>query len=101
MLEGAGFTVIEAMNPKMVRDACLHRKLNLVMIGYSVPPAEKRRAWQQVRKLTKMPILELYRNGRSELMDDTVISHSLQTEDDLLSEVRAIFRTNGNRRRKP
>jgi DNA-binding response OmpR family regulator len=91
LLERAGFIVLQAMNAEKVAEACRRSKLNLVMIGYSVPPAEKRRAWQEARKVCKTPVLELYRDGKPELMDDSAMLHRSHTVDDFLEAVSAIF----------
>jgi DNA-binding response OmpR family regulator len=49
ILEEAGFEVLSAHNFKEVQDAC-KKKPDLVMIGYSLRPAEKRRVWYEVRE---------------------------------------------------
>jgi DNA-binding response OmpR family regulator len=42
LLEAAGFQVFSASNLKAVQEGC-QKDPHLVMIGYSLPPAEKRR----------------------------------------------------------
>jgi DNA-binding response OmpR family regulator len=59
ILEEAGFEVLSAHNFKEVQDAC-KKKPDLVMIGYSLRPAEKRRVWYEVREQCNMPVLELH-----------------------------------------
>ena len=39
-----------------------------VMIGYSLTPAAKRRVWDEARKTSKVPILELHKGKGPELM---------------------------------
>jgi DNA-binding response OmpR family regulator len=43
VLEDAGFEVIPAPDLKALQEACEKHKISLVMIGYSLPPSEKRR----------------------------------------------------------
>ena len=54
LLEAAGFQVFSASNLKAVQEACQKRP-QLVMIGYSLPAAEKRRVWTEVRQLCGGP----------------------------------------------
>jgi hypothetical protein len=50
------------------------------MIGYSLPPAEKRRVWVEARRHCKVAVLELYENGKAELMDKAnTFTHRLET----------------------
>jgi Cyclic nucleotide-binding domain len=60
-LVDAGYEVIPAMNIQGVREACERRTLQLVVIGYSLPPAEVRRVRLEVRQGfgVQVPILEL------------------------------------------
>jgi hypothetical protein len=61
------------------------------MIGYSVPPAAKRRVWDEARKKCKVPILELHRQGSPELMPPAYF-HVSQAPDDFLAAVQRILR---------
>src|SRR6185437_11714397 len=56
VLEAAGFSVISASGESAIADICKKQKPRLVMIGYSVPPATKRRVWNEARKTCKVPI---------------------------------------------
>ena len=50
ILESAGFRVHAAFDLPTVSRYCHENKLDLIMIGYSLPPAEKRQIWAEVRK---------------------------------------------------
>lgn len=92
ILEKEGFAVLQSRGSASVRELCKKKKVNLVLIGYSVPPSEKRRVWVEARKFCKAPILELLRGGETELIESNVFAHESRTPDDLVKSVRAVFR---------
>ena len=91
VLEGAGFKVIPATCESEIAEICRKKKPRLVMIGYSVNPAGKRRVWDEARKKCKVPILELHQNGAPELMPPAFF-HQSETADDFLRTVQKIVR---------
>jgi DNA-binding response OmpR family regulator len=97
-LESAGYVVLQSKGSAEVRDICRKRKVNLVLIGYSLPPAEKRRVWDAARKVCKTPILELYPSGgKPELMDSTALfSHEAFAPDDFVTRVQSILKSSTN-----
>jgi DNA-binding response OmpR family regulator len=90
LLEAAGFQVLSASNMKEVQEAC-QKSPQLVMIGYSVPPAAKRQVWAQAREHCKAPILELHKNEEPSLMADAFF-HNVDRPDDFLAAVRRILK---------
>jgi len=91
VLEAAGFTVISIRSDStVVGKVCRKQRPRLVMIGYSVPPAAKRRVWDEARKKCKVPILELHREGKPELMPPAYF-HVSQAPDDFLAAVQRIL----------
>jgi DNA-binding response OmpR family regulator len=89
ILEKAGFEVLSAHNFKDVQDAC-EKNPDLVMIGYSLPPAEKRRVWAEIREKCNVPILELHETQEPSLIADTFF-HQATAPDDFLSAVKRIL----------
>jgi CheY-like chemotaxis protein len=65
ILQSAGHEVIPALDTLQVQAQCeKHPDLDLVIIGYGLPRAEKRRAMRIVRQYCRtIPILELYQPG--------------------------------------
>lgn len=94
-LEDAGYKVISAMNIQEVREACERQPIRLAVIGHSLPPAEKRRVWLEVRQLCggHLPILELRSNESATVADSTVIIHHPEKHDQLTDRVRQILET--------
>jgi len=92
ILENEGFAVLQAKGSAGVRALCKKKKVNLVVIGYSVPPSEKRRVWAEARKFCKVPILELLRGGETELIESNVFAHESRTPDDFVKSVRTVLR---------
>jgi DNA-binding response OmpR family regulator len=90
-LQAAGYHVIAAKNVKQIASSCRQYKIDLVLIGASLPPAEKRRFWAESRDNCKTPILELYGAGPPELMDETRTLHRAHTSLDFIEIVRAIL----------
>jgi DNA-binding response OmpR family regulator len=89
LLEAAGFEVFSASNLKAVQAAC-QKDLHLVMIGYSLPPAEKRRVWAEVRERCKTPVLELHKDEDPSLPAE-VFFHRPERPDDFLAVVKRIL----------
>lgn len=79
ILEDAGFEVVSAMELRAVEKACNDRIIAGAVIGYSLPPAEKRRVWQTIRDLCgpDLPVLELLEGGKAQLLE----AHALYTHD--------------------
>lgn len=60
VLEQAGYEVVSIREPEPLEGACRNHKISLVVIGYSVTLAEKRRVIAEALTLCKCPILELW-----------------------------------------
>lgn len=90
LLEAAGYGVLAARNMKEVQEACKKRP-QVVMIGYSLPPAAKRQVWAEVReKCSAVPILELHKDEAPSIMADAFFHHA-ERPDDFLAAVRRLF----------
>jgi DNA-binding response OmpR family regulator len=92
ILETAGFDVVPANDVGTIKQACREHEVRLIMIGYSLPPAEKRRIWATAREFCKVPILELYRKGKPELIEQNVFSHESLETDDFLGSVQRLLK---------
>lgn len=91
LLENAGFIVHSAGDPAAVARTCAEHKIRLLMIGYSMPPSDKRRIWKAARENCNVPILELYRRGDPEILDQNVFHHEAMAPDDFLETVRQLI----------
>src|ERR1700731_437139 len=60
VLEQAGYKVVSISEPEAIEEACRNHKIGLVLIGYSLTPAEKRRIADEAIAFCKCPILELW-----------------------------------------
>jgi len=90
--ENAGFRVFEARNVEEVQKACKEKPIALVLVGYSVPPSDKRRFFTEARKHCKTPVLELFATGKPELVEETrTFTHQAHTPEDFLETVIWIF----------
>jgi len=96
ILEKEGFEVLQAKGSTGVRDLCKKKKVNLVLIGYSLPPSEKRKVWVEARKECKTPILQLYQGAEPELVESNAFAHESQTPDDFVKSVRSVLRRLNN-----
>jgi hypothetical protein len=81
------------MNMQDVREACETQPIRLAVIGHSLPPAEKRRVWLEVRQRCggHVPILELRSDESATVADSTVISHYPEKHSVLAERVRRIL----------
>src|SRR5437763_112630 len=101
VLEEAGYRVIPAKTPVQVRSACERQRVDLILIGYSLPPVEKRRVRNEVRQhCDGVPVLLLYeaeeaeltQNGaEAELLQDAPHLHQSRTPRDFLQAVKQIL----------
>jgi len=91
LLEAAGYQVIVAGTASNIAGRCLNRKIDLVLIGSSLSAEQKRRVWAEYRNQCSS-ILELYRDGSPELMDDarTYVHHPV-TSVDFVQAVEAVL----------
>lgn len=91
ILEAAGFKVISAMDLLAVRQACAAGAIAGVVIGYSLPPEEKRRVWHTVRELCEadVPILELLQHNKAELTQaQALFTHAWDGDEEFAKAVR-------------
>jgi len=71
---------------------CEKKRVSLVLIGYSLPPSEKRRVWVEARTVCKTPVLELYQGGKPELVESTALfAHQTNVPDDFVKAVQHIL----------
>jgi DNA-binding response OmpR family regulator len=92
VLESAGYEVLLARGSNGVREFCEKRRVSLVVIGYSLPPSEKRRVWVEARAICKTPILQLYQGSKPELLESTALfAHQSNAPDDFVRSVQDIL----------
>lgn len=93
VLEEAGFDVFAATNIEQLQKVCQEKPIALVLVGYSVPPSDKRRFFTEARKHCKTPVLELFMTGAPELVEESrTFSHFSRTPDDFLNSVLSIVK---------
>ncbi|HEX7960779.1 MAG TPA: hypothetical protein VF493_12730 [Terriglobales bacterium] len=92
ILENAGFNVISVSDPFAIDQLCSKHKVSLVMLGYSLPPAQKRQIWHTARQKCNAPILELHMKGKPELLEQNVFYHEAHRPDDFIDKVRELLR---------
>ena len=100
VLEKAGFEVLAARDSTAIPAACAVHKPRLVMLGYSLMPSEKRRVWAAVKEHCDVPVLELHRKKRPELMSPAFF-HESAAPDDFLSTVIKILGSGQRSNDKP
>ena len=92
VLEKAGFLVFAATKVEQIEKTCREKKIALVLVGPSVPPSDERRFFAEARKHCKTPILELFGNGRPELIEESrIFVHQGKEPVDFLEAVLAII----------
>jgi len=92
VLEAAGYCVIAANNDSAVEEACSNDGIQLIMLGYSLAPSDKRRVWAKSREHCNVPILELHKGGGPELVERNVFAHESKHAEDFLRSVEALLR---------
>jgi len=92
VLEQAGYEVVSISEPEPLEEACRNRKISLVLVGYSLTPAEKRRVTADAIKFCMCPILELWdREPPRVRIDNRIFDHYSLTPEDFLDTVNAIL----------
>jgi len=93
ILEDAGYRVVTASTIAAVAKGCKENNINLVLIGYSVRPSDKRRMFLEAREHCKTPVLELYSDEAPHLVSETrTFQHHAETPHDFLQAVSNILR---------
>jgi DNA-binding response OmpR family regulator len=93
VLEEAGYHVMSIRDPEPLKETCNKHKIDLVLIGYSVTAAEKRRIAAEAIRHCKCPILELWDREPPQLRSEHgVFDHFSLTPEDFLGTVNAILR---------
>jgi DNA-binding response OmpR family regulator len=92
VLEVAGYRVIVVDTVAQIASECRNHAIDLVLIGSSLPAAEKRKFLAEFRQHCSSVVLELYSDGTPELMDDvrTYVHHPV-TSVDFVEAVQAIL----------
>jgi len=79
-----------AEDSQTVGITCSKHNLRLVVVGYSVLPAVKRRVWEAVRQHCDIPILELHKESGPELMPPSFF-YEPSAPDEVLGDVMPVL----------
>jgi DNA-binding NarL/FixJ family response regulator len=98
ILEEAGYQVISIRSPEEIEEACRNHKLDLVLIGYSLTQAEKRRIAAEAISC-KCPVLELWDREPPRRREDQhpIADHFSLRPDDFLDAVNDILGRNDSK----
>ena len=102
VLEQAGYQVITVRNPEQIEAAGKDQKIDLAVIGYSIPTAMKERFVSEVIISCDCPILELWDRHPPQRRNERIFDHFSLAPGDFLSTVNTIFgRALSNASEKP
>ncbi len=92
VLEQAGFAVVPIHEPESLEEACRKHKISLVLVGYSLAPAEKRRVAAEAITFCTCPILELWdREPPLVRIDHRIFDHHSLSPEDFLQTVQSLL----------
>jgi DNA-binding response OmpR family regulator len=92
VLEQSGFEVVSINEPESLEEACRNHKINLVLVGYSLTPTEKRRVAAEAITLCKCPILELWDSEPPRVrIHHRIFDHYSLTPEDFLQTVQSLL----------
>jgi DNA-binding response OmpR family regulator len=93
VLEEAGYGVVSISEPESLEEACRNHKISLVLVGYSLTPAEKRRITAEAITFCNCPILELWdREPPRVRIDNRIFDHYSLAPEDFLDTVNGILK---------
>ncbi|HEX2331041.1 MAG TPA: hypothetical protein VHN74_20120 [Candidatus Angelobacter sp.] len=90
-LERAGIPAVVVHAVDTLGLECTRHRPRAVVFGRSLPPAEKRRAWLQVRNSYQVPIIELFEHEAPNLMPSAYL-HELGAADDFVDTVKKLLK---------
>lgn len=92
ILEQAGFDVVPINEPESLEETCRNYKISLVLVGYSLTPAEKRRVAAEAITFCKCPILELWDSEPPRVrVDHRIFDHYSRTPEDFVQTVQSLL----------
>jgi DNA-binding response OmpR family regulator len=92
VLEQAGYGVVSICEPESLEEACKNHKISMVLVGFSLTPAEKRRVVAEAMAFCSCPILELWdREPPRVRIDHRIFDHYSLTPEDFLDTVNTIL----------
>jgi len=96
VLEQAGFEVMSIGETERIEESCRNHKISLVLVGYSLTPADKRRVAAETLKFCKCPIIELWDSEPPRVrFDHRIFDHYSLTPEDFLQTVQTLLRGTG------
>jgi DNA-binding response OmpR family regulator len=90
VLEDAGFEVLTATDSRTAGSTCAKNNVRLVVVGYSLLPADKRRVWAEVREHCDIPVVELHKESGPEPMPFAFF-HESPNPDDFLGDAMPVL----------
>ena len=93
ILEEASYLEVSVRTPEAVEQACRNNKPDLVLIGYSLTPSEKRCIASEAVTFCKCPILELWDREPPQRREEQIpiFDHFSLRPDDFLDRVKALL----------
>jgi DNA-binding response OmpR family regulator len=92
VLEQAGFEAVSISEPERIEEACRNHKISLVLVGYSLTSAEKRRVAAEAIRFCKCPIIDLWDSEPPRVrIDHRIFDHYSLTPEDFLQTVQSLL----------
>ena len=92
LFTSAGFHVSSASTVEQAAQLCAAESFDLIVIGHSIPIAQRQLLLKEVRRRCSTPVLALYRRNELPLTGADYVFDSTQSPDRLLAEVIGILR---------
>jgi DNA-binding response OmpR family regulator len=100
VLESGGYQVLSPLNIMEVEQACKKRRFDAVILGHTLPAAEKRRVTATIRSLCsrQTPVLGIYAVSPEEVAEADLAVPAYEPQA-LLEGVRKLLRLAGSQRK--
>jgi len=86
LLQDAGYIVKSSPRNQVAR-ICREQGIDLIVIGPSLPPGDRRRVWLEIRKHCRTPILQLHSGDKAEPLETNTLWHEYYDSTELLIAV--------------
>jgi len=101
LLSHAGYKVTAALGLSSAREWCKKGRFDLIVMGHTIPPKDKRALIEEARRFSDVPVLSIRRHGDARLAEADYSIDSLEGSAALVSAVHAVLAARAQSEERP